>query len=124
MVEKESDFINILELVRMKPEIKELMEGVLGNMNKDLDLVSGYYDFKEENDRINNSIIKEVTRKSIKEGFEKGLEKGLKKGIEQREKELVISMYNNNIPIEKISNCSNLSIESIEEIINNSKENN
>ena len=49
----------------MKLEIKELMEGVVNDMNKDDNLVGRYYDWKEENDRINQSIINEVKKKSF-----------------------------------------------------------
>lgn len=110
LVDKESDFLKILDLVRMKPEIKELMEGVLNNMNKDSDLVSGYYNWKEENDKINNGIINEVRKKSLKEGIEQG--------ILETKKEMVINMYNNNLSIDIISNCTNLAISEIEKILN------
>ena len=49
--------------------IKELIEGVLDDMNKDLSLVSGYYNFKEENDKMNSSIINEIKEKSLKKEF-------------------------------------------------------
>ena len=105
----------------MKPEIKELMEGVVNDMNKDDNLVGSYYDWKEENDRINQSIINEVKKKSLKEGLEqgiqKGLEQGIQKGIEKTIKEMVINMYNNNLSVDMISNYTNLSIEKIKEII-------
>ena len=97
----------------MKPEIKELMEGVVNDMNKDDNLVGSYYDWKEENDRINQSIINEVKKKSLKEGLEQGIQKGIEKTI----KEMVINMYNNNLSIDMISNYTNLSIEKIKEII-------
>jgi len=115
MVEKESEFLEILDLVRMKPEIKDLMEGVLTDMNKDDDLVGSYYNWKEENDKMNRSIINEVERKSLK----KGIEQGREEGIEQTKKEIVINMYNNKCSLELISKYTNLSIESIKTIINN-----
>ena len=105
MVEKESEFKEILDLVRMKPEIKDLMEGVLTDMNKDDDLVGSYYDWKEEQDKMNRSIINEVERKS------------LKKGIEQREKEIVINMYNDKCSLELISKYTKLTIDEIKNII-------
>ena len=117
-VEKEEDFRDILELVRMKPEIKELIEGVLDNMNKDSDLVSGYYNWKEENDKMNRSIINEVKEKSLQEGFEQGIEKGIEQGLQRKEKEVVINMYKDNLPIETISKYTNLSCEQVNQIIN------
>ena len=87
--------------------IKELMEGVLSNMNKDDELVVNYYDWKEENGRINQSIISEVKRKSLKEG------------LEQKEKEIVWNMYNKNYKTEDISEITNLSVLQVKEIIDN-----
>jgi len=111
MVEKESEFKEILDLVRMKPEIKDLMEGVLTDMNKDDDLVGSYYDWKEEQDKMNRSIINEVERKSLK--------KGIELGIEQTKKEMIINMYNNKCSLELISKCTNLSVEDIKNIVDN-----
>ena len=105
-VEKEEDFRGILELVRMKPEIKKLIEGVLDNMNKDSDLVSGYYNWKEENDKMNRSIINEVKEKSIQEG------------IKRKEKEVVINMYKKKYSVEEIGEIIGLSFEQVTEIIN------
>jgi len=86
--------------------IKELIEGVLSNMNKNEELVVNYYDPKEENERINQSIISEVKRKSFKEG------------IEQKEKEIVLNMYKENFSLEMISKISKLSVDEINKIIN------
>ena len=77
MVDNEKDFQSILDVISMKPEIKELMEGVVSDMNKDADFVGGYYNWKEENERINQSIINEVQKKSLKEGIEKGIQQGI-----------------------------------------------
>ena len=113
-VEKEEDFSNILNLVRMKPEIKELIEGVLDNMNKDSDLVSGYYNWRDEQDKMNRSIINEVKEKTLKIGIEQG--------IEQKEREVVLNMYKDSVSIEVIGKYTNLSIEEVKEIIDTSKE--
>ena len=59
--------------------IKELIEGVLDNINKDLTLVSGYYNWRDEQDKMNKSIINEVKRKSLKEGIEQGIQKKSKR---------------------------------------------
>ena len=93
--------------------IKELIEGVLSNMNKDDELVVNYYDWKEENDRINQSIISEVKRKSLEQGIQQGLEQGILKN----QKEIVLNMYNNELSIEMIAKFTNLSIQQVKEII-------
>jgi len=63
--------------------IKELIEGVLSNMNKNEELVVNYYDPKEENECINQSIISEVKRKGFKEGLEQ-TQKEIIAGIENK----------------------------------------
>ena len=46
-------------------------------------------------------------------------QKGIKEGIKENRKEMIINMYKANIDINKISECSNLSINEIKDIINN-----
>ena len=48
MVDNQDDFHNIVSMVRMKPEIKELMEGIVRKMNSDESLVTEYRSWKEE----------------------------------------------------------------------------
>ena len=104
-------------------------------MNKDSDLVNGYYNWKEEQDKINNGIINEVKRKSLKEGLKQGIQQGIEQGIEQgiqqgieqgieqginiTKKEMIINMYNDNLPMNVISKYTNLSVQEVEEILNN-----
>ena len=112
MVDKEVDFSNILKMVQMKPEIMELMEGLVKEMNHDEKLVTDYKVWKNEEERINASIISEVRRNSIKEG------------IEQKEKEMVLNMYKENITLDIISKCAGIGIDEVQEIINNGINNN
>ena len=81
--------------------IKELIEGVLDNINKDLTLVSGYYNWRDEQDKMNKSIINEVKRKSLKEGIEQGIQKN--------QREIVINMYKKNISFDDMTELTNLS---------------
>jgi len=52
-------------------------------MNKNEELVVNYYDPKEENECINQSIISEVKRKGFKEGLEQ-TQKEIIAGIENK----------------------------------------
>ena len=108
-VSQEEDFIKIINLVRIKSEIKELMEGVMKTMNENEEFVGRYYDWKEENDRINQAIIKEEKAESFKEG------------ILKKQKEIVLNMAKDNVSLDIISKYTNLEIQEIETIINNSK---
>ena len=52
---------------------------------------------------------------------EESYEKGFNAGIAQNRQEMVINLYNNNVPIEIISKSANLSIDEVNEIIQNSE---
>ena len=58
---------------------------------------------------------------SYEKGFNAGKEEGFNAGIAQKEQEMVINLYNNNVPIEIISKSANLSIDEVNEIIQNSE---
>ena len=107
MVDKEDEFMNILKMVQMKPEIMELMEGLVRAMNHDDNLVTEYKTWKNENERINASIINEVRKAGIMEG------------IKENRKAIILNMYHENIPLDIISKCADLSVEEVQEIINN-----
>ena len=117
MVKEEEDFKRILKMIQMKPEIKELMEGVTRQMNHDEELVTEYKTWKNENERINASIINEERKEAHEEGYEEGLEKGLEKGSISAKKQIVLEMYKNNISLNMIVKCTNLTKEEIEGII-------
>ena len=106
MVEKEEDFSNIIRMVRMKPEIIELMEGLVKEMNHDEKLVNEYKIWKNEDERINASCIDEAHTK------------GRKEGIEQTRREMVLNMYNKDLSIALISECACLTEDEVRKIIN------
>ena len=137
MVKEEEEFKKILKMIQMKPEIKELMEGVTRQMNRDEELVTEYKTWKNENERINASIINEERNEAhqlgLEEGIELGLERGIKKGKEQgikegkeqgikegtlnTKKEIVLQMCNKEIPLDIISECTDITIDEIKAII-------
>ena len=117
MVSDESDFKKILQMIQMKPEIKELMEGVTKQMSHDEELVTEYKTWKNENERINASIINEERKEAHQEGLEEGIQKGLEQGINVRNKEIVLEMYNDKVSIELISKYTALTIDEIKDII-------
>ena len=51
------------------------------------------------------------------EGHAEGLKDGLKEGISQNQKDVAREMLNDNVPVEKISRYTGLSIENIQEIM-------
>ena len=74
-------------------------------MSHDEELVTEYKTWKNENERINASILNEVREKSIKEGKEQGI------------KEIVLKMNNKKIPLNIISEYTDLTIDEIKDII-------
>jgi len=111
MVDNEEKFHEIISMVEMKPEIKVLMEGLVKQMSHDEELVTGYKTWKNEEERIQSSIIKEERRNSLNEG--------LAQGMAQKCKEMVLNMHNKNISLDIIAECANLTIEEVKEIIEN-----
>ena len=111
MVKEEKNFNSIIQMIQMKPEIKELMEGKIREMNQDAKLVTEYRTWKDENEWINASIINEERKEARQEGLEEG--------INNRNKEIVLEMFNNKVSIELIGKYTNLSQEEIEKILKN-----
>jgi len=105
MVDNQDDFHDIVSMVRMKPEIKELMERVVRDMNDDENLVTEYRSWKEEERLINEAIINEVREKSINEG------------IAQNRKEMVLNMHKDNLTLDLIAKYANLTIDEVKAII-------
>lgn len=68
---------------------------------------------------IRKKAQKEGLEQGIEQGIEQGLEQGVEIGLEQKTKEIIISMINNNISIELISKVTNKTKEEINKIINN-----
>jgi len=56
---------------------------------------------------------------ALRDGFREGMEQGVKHGIEQREKEIIINMYNNKVDIKTIAKYTKLSETEINKIIDN-----
>ena len=71
-----------------------------------------WYDRNEENERMAQSNLDFAHKQGVKEG------------IELNKREIVMVMYADNEPFEKISQYTNLSFDEIEAIINNQNNNN
>lgn len=60
--------------------------------------------------------LKEGLKLGLQEGREKGLQEGREKGLQEGKKEIIINLLKENMPLEKISKISGLSINKIKEI--------
>ena len=85
-----------------------------------------YFESEEEIKRSDmeearEKFLQEGREKGLKEGMKQGLKEGLEKGTMQKQNEMVINMYNNNLSLELIREISGLSITEINNILENEK---
>ena len=80
-------------------------------IDENLRKADAYFGGKDEGIRLG-------IEQGIEKGIEQGIEKGIEKGIAQNKREMVINMYHNQVSIEIIAKCANISISEVKEIIN------
>ena len=78
-------------------------------MNNQDELVSLFYDKDEEEQRIRNGIMKEIRRKAHADG--------IAEGALNKQKEMIMNMYQDKISLESISKYANISIDNVKEIL-------
>ena len=98
-------FEHLVESIKMDKDIKEQLERIVMDLNVDDELLTKYYDLEEERKKMNEAVMKDLKVRFKKEGK-----------LEEK-KEIVINMIKNNLPIETIANCTNLTLEEVETII-------
>ena len=121
---KEEEFNRCISEISTSKDIKKVIEEVSKRMNEDEELKGRYYNFLEDSKRLDNSIINDEKRKSKQEGIIEGLMEGESIGIAKTKHDLVLNMYNKDLPLELIKEISNLNIEEVQKIINSSKKDN
>ena len=102
-----AEFDKALSEVDANNILKSSMREIVSNMINDEELCVLFYNKEEEEKKIWDSIRMEEVEKAKQEG------------IEQNRKEMVINMKNSGLSIEKISEYTKLSIEEVEQIIDN-----
>jgi predicted transposase/invertase (TIGR01784 family) len=83
--------------------------------------------FLEEVTEASKGSIGEAYDKewAVKEaGREEGYEQGVERGIKQTKVEMIKNMMANNIPLETISKCANMSIEEVNKLLESNNKNN
>ena len=140
-VTKQKDFESIIEHVRTKPEIKNLMEGVLTEMTEDERMWGRFYNKEEEEARIWAGIrkeeraeAKEELRAEVKAEVKAEVRaevrnevraevtaevkaEALEEGINKKTKDVVINMYKQKVDINLISSYVNIKKEEARKII-------
>ncbi len=109
--------------------LKDIYKGdkFMEEVVKEAKEIAGYFDadlYLPEEEIVRRDR-EEAIEEGYKEGFEsgktagreEGIKQGIKQGIQQKQNEMIINMYNNNISLKNISDISNLSIDEINKII-------
>ena len=107
MIEKHDEFTECIGEVRTKLTIKDLMERTVDEMKDDEMLWGRFYNREEEEALIRESIIAEERMEARKEARY------------EAKKEIVLKMNEENIPLDTISKVTDLTIEEIQNILNN-----
>ena len=100
MMDQKEEYEKCLKEVRMRPEIKEMMERVSIEMTKDEEMWGRWYNKEEEEKLIRESIIQEERKDATKE----------------EQIKIAREMLSNDLDINLISRCTKLSIEVIENL--------
>ena len=75
------------------------------------------YQMQVMNERDTRNIIKTAERVGREEGIEEGIEVGLKKGREEERLESARRMLKENLPVELVAKCSNLTVQEVKDIL-------
>lgn len=115
---EKDDFHDFIESLNLPDNIGEDIERIVEYMNADERLNVRYYNWEEEQERINKSILKDAKNTLEKEIKEKQQEL-INQGLEQKEHQMIISMKEAGISLEKISEVSNIPIDELKDKLNN-----
>ena len=64
--------------------------------------------------------IEQGIQTGIQTGIKQGIQTGIQQGILQNQKEMVLNMYNKHISIKTISECADISVDEVKDIVNKS----
>ena len=112
-------FEKLVDSIKMNKNIKEQLERIVMDLNINDELVTKYYDLKEERKKLYDAIIE----RKVKEASEESLKQGIEQGIQENKKEIILNMHNKNMSYEDIAELTNLKVSEVKEIINNLKNN-
>ena len=74
----------------------------------------GYYDIEE----AHRQQLEDMEKTGYNKGIEEGMERGIEKGKIENQKEVAKAMYQKKIPLDVISECTGLSIEEVQSLLN------
>ena len=91
------------------------------DLNINDELVTKYYDLKEERKKLYDAIIERKVKEASEESLKQGIEQGIQQGNLEKQREIVLNMYNKNMSYKDIAELTNLQVFEVKEIINNLK---
>ena len=106
---KQKDFEYALSKIEIDKSVKEMIMEVSEDMNNQDELVSLFYDKDLEEQRIRNGIMKEIKRKALQEG--------MAEGALNKQKEMIINMYNKGYDLCDIADISNTTVQEVKKIL-------
>ena len=122
IIENEKDkFKKLIQNKLMDKEIGKMIERIVMNMNSDINLVSRYYDIEESRKQEWEAEKQEFAENAAKEAFNRGINQGFSQGIIQTKRDMVVSLYQNDVSVDIIKKSTGLSIDDIEKLIEESK---
>ena len=89
------------------------------DLNINDELVTKYYDLKEERKKLYDAIIERKVKEASEESLKQGIQQGIEQGIQENKKEIILNMHNKNMSYEDIAELTNLKVSEVKEIINN-----
>lgn len=114
---KVSEFNELIDMLEVSDEAKEIMKEMSKEMNSNNDFVVRYFDPIKEQERINKSMLNAARTEGHKSGVNKGITLGRAEGKEQKEKEMVVNFYKEKVPVDVIAKCANISREKVLKIV-------
>ena len=129
MLEKEDHDLMAMVIIRLGNPKEDNVEDIFRILNalfypreeKSYEILKDYVDFSESlTQEVKNmsGLGESVFWEGVEEGMEQGIEQGIEQGREKEKEELVMSMYQNGIPIKDIAKIAGITAEKINGIIN------
>ena len=91
------------------------------DLSSDDNYVEGIMSEEMEEFIEQHTMYRNGLKEGISQGIEKGIEQGIEQGTQEKQKEIILNMFNDKVSLEVISKYTNLTIQEIEEIINSNK---
>ena len=76
---------------------------------------------KQANKKVRREVLRKGEERGIKKGEKRGIKKGEKRGIVKARQEIAVNLLKEGLPLELISQVTDVSVERLERFSNNGK---